>query len=72
METSSSPSNGLPEEHDSIDAIDTEKGPTSTETQAAAQTVEWDGPKDPENPQNWSTAKKAYHAAIPSLYCYTV
>ena len=38
----------------------------------AIQPCEWSGPEDPENPMNWSTAKKAYHSAIPSLYCFTV
>ena len=40
--------------------------------QQAGQPSEWSGPDDPEDPMNWSTAKKAYHSAIPSVYCFTV
>src|SRR4051812_15731378 len=25
--------------------------------------LDWTGPDDPENPENWSTGKKAYHVA---------
>lgn len=38
----------------------------------AVQPNEWDGPEDPENPMNWPLVKKAYHSAIPSLFCFTV
>ena len=40
--------------------------------QQAYQAGGWSSLDDPENPQNWSTVKKAYHAAIPSVYCFTV
>ncbi|KAF2816742.1 MFS general substrate transporter [Mytilinidion resinicola] len=33
---------------------------------------DWDGPSDPENPQNWSLLKKSYHTAIPGLYGFAV
>lgn len=33
---------------------------------------EWDGDNDPENPMNWSFAKKMYHGSIPSIYCFTM
>ena len=75
MTASSISSNGLQEEHDSMDAIDwvdPEKEPPPAETSGAIQKLEWNGPEDPENPLNWSSAKKAYHAAIPSIYCYTM
>lgn len=26
----------------------------------------------PDNPQNWSRSKKAYHGIIPSIYCLTM
>ena len=64
--------NGLRVEHDSINAVDADKGPGSAETNAPSQAVGWNGLDDLENPLNWSTAKKAYHAAIPLVYCFTV
>lgn len=63
------------------DAINTEKRPPAAEItadafesplQKAYQTGEWSNPQDPEDPLNWSFAKKFYHAAIPSIYCFTV
>jgi hypothetical protein len=30
--------------------------------------VDWDGPDDPENPLNWSTAKKNVHVVVVSLF----
>lgn len=35
-------------------------------------TAQWDGPLDPENPQNWPTAKKVYHSSIPALFGFAV
>ncbi|MCJ1377766.1 hypothetical protein MMC17_000862 [Xylographa soralifera] len=40
--------------------------------QQALPAGEWSSLEDPEDPQNWSTAKKVYHSAIPSVYCFTV
>ena len=63
------------------DTLDTEKRPPATETtadafesplQQASQASEWSSPEDPENPLNWSIAKKSYQSAIPSVYCFTV
>lgn len=80
MTASSATSNDL-EKHDTVDALDTEKRPPPAEItadafvsplQQANQASEWSGPGDPEDPLNWSVAKKAYHAAIPSIYCFTV
>lgn len=33
---------------------------------------DWSGPDDPENPQNWSTTKKAYHTAATALLGFAV
>jgi hypothetical protein len=33
---------------------------------------DWTGPDDPENPRNWSTAKKIYHVLIPTLFGFVV
>lgn len=63
------------------DTDDTEKRPPAAETtadafesplQQAIQAGEWSSPEDPEDPLNWSTAKKTYNSAIPSVYCFTV
>ena len=80
MTASAEMSNDQLEKHDTPDP-DTEKSSPATEITSDAskspqqqelQTAEWSGPEDPENPLNWSTAKKAYHSAIPSVYCFTV
>ena len=61
--------------------LDTENRPPAAESTVdvvksplpqAVEAGEWSSPEDPENPMNWSTAKKAYHAAIPSVLCFTV
>ena len=46
--------------------------PIESPLQLASQAGEWTDSEDPEDPLNWSTTKKAYHAAIPSIYCFTV
>ena len=33
---------------------------------------DWTGPDDPENPRNWSAAKKIYHVLIPTLFGFVV
>lgn len=63
------------------DPLDTQNRPPAADSTGdavksplpqAVQAGEWSSPDDPENPLNWSTAKKTYHAAIPSIYCFTV
>lgn len=80
-EHDSGTSNGLLEKDNSVNAVDTRKRPVAADVtsdtldgplQRALQAGEWSSPEDPDNPLNWSTAKKAYHAAIPSIYCFTV
>lgn len=34
--------------------------------------LDWTGPDDPENPENWSTAKKAFHVTYVGLQCFVV
>lgn len=34
--------------------------------------LDWDGPEDPDNPQNWQLASKIYHVTIPGLFCFAV
>ena len=72
----------LVEKHDTLDKENSEKSETSEpaaeappfeiQLERAGQPSEWSGPNDPGDPMNWSTAKKAYHSAIPSVYCFTV
>jgi hypothetical protein len=33
---------------------------------------EWTGPDDRDNPQNWNTGAKVYHATIPALFGFAV
>lgn len=46
--------------------------PMESPLQLANTDGEWTDSEDPDDPLNWSTTKKAYHAAIPSIYCFTV
>lgn len=34
--------------------------------------MDWNGPDDPENPHNWSTWQKVYHATTPALFGFAV
>lgn len=34
--------------------------------------TDWDGPDDPENPQNWSMSTRIYHVGIPALLGFAV
>jgi hypothetical protein len=34
--------------------------------------LDWDGPDDLENPHNWSSASRAYHATVPGLFGFVV
>ena len=69
----------LLEKHDTLEKEESEKSEPAAEAppfviqlQKAGHPSEWNRPNDPEDPMNWSTAKKAYHSAIPSVYCFTV
>ena len=42
---------------------------TSTER---VNSTEWTGPDDQNNPHNWSTWKRVYHAMIPALFGFAV
>ena len=56
----------------SITATDIPANLSNDSPKQALQAGEWSSPEDPGNPMNWSTAKKTYHSAIPSVYCFTV
>jgi MFS transporter, DHA1 family, multidrug resistance protein len=59
---------------------DVEKGPDVVETPHAPQAsrskdpnlVDWDGPSDPDNPQNWSLTKKWYITMILSCLAFSI
>lgn len=64
-----------------LEKHDTEPRPPASEItadafesplQQATRAGEWSSPEDPEDPRNWSIAKKAYHTAIPSVCSFTV
>lgn len=38
----------------------------------AVTALDWTGPDDPENPENWSAAWKAYHVAYVGLQCFVM
>lgn len=41
-------------------------------TVPATTTLDWDGPADPANPYNWSTAKRWYGTLVPGFFCLVV
>lgn len=41
------------------------------EEQPSAMALKWDGPNDPNDPQNWSRAKKYYHTFVVAAICVT-
>ena len=82
MTASSATSNDRPEEkNDTVPMMDAEKHPVKDDLPSDSpdaqpprthQAAEWNSPEDAGSPLNWSMAKKAYHAAIPSVHCFTV
>ncbi|KAF2008072.1 MFS general substrate transporter [Amniculicola lignicola CBS 123094] len=43
-----------------------------TESQPQVNISDWNGPNDPDNPQNWPTWIKVYHATVPGLFGFAV
>lgn len=68
----------LPLSVHNMEAADIEKVPTEAsagrpETPTKVTTaLDWTGPDDPENAENWSTAKKAYHICYIGLMCFVM
>ncbi|WPH01414.1 Hypothetical protein R9X50_00425900 [Acrodontium crateriforme] len=66
------------DEGDSLDDRDLEKAitqPDITGHEPATKTMtaqDWDGPDDPENPNNWSMGKKAFHVGAVASLCFVV
>lgn len=59
-------------EHD-IERSATEQAcPVSHKPEKVTTALDWIGPEDPENPENWSTGKKAFHIAYVGLQCFVV
>ena len=65
--------------HNSEDSkVDLEKMATEKSREAGHPTtkvktaLDWTGDDDEENPENWSTGKKAYHIAYVGLQCFVV
>lgn len=56
-----------------LSAADTEGGSLSSETHATSKIgiVGWYGPEDPDNPQNWSTAKKMLVSTLITLLTFS-
>lgn len=60
------------EDHD-VEKTVTERPEEGGQPAARVMTaLDWTGPDDPENPENWSTGKKAYHIAYVGLQCFVV
>lgn len=63
--------------HTMDNTVDLEKLPTAADSPAESSArivtaLDWTGPDDPENAENWSTAKKAYHIAYVGLMCFVM
>jgi hypothetical protein len=59
---------GLSQEANSSQDVET-KPPTP---QQNTSVTDWNGPDDPDNPHNWSTWNRVYHATIPALFGFAV
>lgn len=44
------------------------KDATATKDFQDIDMIEWDGPKDPSNPRNWSSFKRTFHVVIVSMF----
>lgn len=56
-------------------ALDPGRGPNTSATVSDDKIVsgqDWNGPDDPENPENWSIWLKVYHVAIIGLQCFVM
>lgn len=50
-----------------------EEGGLNSKFEAEKQpTFDWTGPDDPDNPNNWSLAKKVWHVIIPALFGFAM
>jgi hypothetical protein len=47
---------------------DSEKQSSLAQLDTDSNIVDWDGPKDPDNPLNWPASKKNFHVAIVSIF----
>jgi hypothetical protein len=53
-------------------ASPTQDSPKNEATNAQSPVMDWNGPDDPDNPQNWSFASKVYHVTVPGLFGFAV
>lgn len=60
--------------HNDLERALTEKSHHTTQGNATkvVTALDWTGPDDPENPENWSSGKKAFHIAYVGLQCFVV
>lgn len=64
----SQPSNGASSEGAASNAAELEAGPfDKTAEMGDSNIVDWDGPEDLANPQNWGDGKRWLHISIVSL-----
>jgi len=64
-----------PGTEDDLEKMTTDKSTVADTTPAAGGLVtvlDWTGPNDPENPENWSAGKKAFHIAYVGIQCFVV
>lgn len=61
-------------EHNDLERALTEKSNHvgHDNTTKVVTALDWTGPDDPENPENWSLGKKAFHIAYVGLQCFVV
>lgn len=60
--------------HDDLERAVTEKSHHTSQGNATkvVTALDWTGPDDPENPENWSLGKKAFHIAYVGLQCFVM
>lgn len=60
--------------HDDLERAVTEKSHHTSQGNATkvVTALDWTGPDDPENPENWSSGKKAFHIAYVGLQCFVM
>lgn len=56
----------------SQEAADAERVTENATPKQIDNVMDWDGPNDPDNPQNWPMSKRVYHAVVPALFGFAV
>ena len=74
IEKGDSVSNNLPSTDDTSPQhpAGSKAEPEETNPTILPSITDWNGDKDPDNPQNWSLSLRIYHVVIPGLFGFVV